>query len=103
MQISDDQARIVVREAVSSAVSETLTSLGIDVNDAIKTQAHMAAVREIADMFHDEEFKADLVHLRKWRKSMDQASNVTIKTVVGVIITGGVGLLVLGFRQWVGK
>lgn len=103
MNLEDEHIKVVVREAVSSAVKETLTSLGIDASDAIKTQTHMAAVREISEMLDDDEFKADLVYLRRWRKSMEQASNVTSKTVFGMVVTGLITLAILGFRQWIGR
>lgn len=103
MQVSDEQLKIIIREAVSSSVPSTLTSLGIDANDAIKTQAHMAAIREIAVMIDDDEFRADLIYLRRWRKSMEQASNVGIKTAVGIVVTGIFGMIVLGIREWIGR
>lgn len=100
---NEEQLKIVVREAVGSAVKETLLSLGIDPTDAIKTQQHMHALREVSYMLDDEEFKADLLHLRKWRKSMDQVSNVGIKTAVGIVVTGFFGMIVFAFKTWLGK
>lgn len=100
---NEEQLKIVVREAVGSAVKETLLSLGIDPTDAIKTQQHMHALREVSHMLDDEEFKADLLHLRKWRKSMDQVSNVGIKTAVGIVVTGFFGMIVFAVKTWLGK
>lgn len=103
MSMKNEELQIVVREAVSTAVKETLMSLGIDVKDPIKTQEQMAAVRDIAKMLDDEEFKKDLAHVRKWRQSVDKVSDVTIRTAVGVLITGFFGLIVFAVKAWLDK
>jgi len=103
MTNDEEQIKVIVREAVSAAVRETLLSIGLDTADAIKTQQHMAAVREIADMFESQEFQADLTHLRRWRKSMEQVSDVGIKTAVGILVTGFFGMIVFAVKAWLGK
>lgn len=98
-QIAEDAAE----KAAKMAVRETLLSIGMDTADTIRTQDHMRAVREIADMLDDTEFKADLAHLRRWRKSMDEISNVGIKTAVGIVITGFFGMIVFAVKVWLEK
>ena len=75
----DDVDAIVLR-----AVATTLTSFGIEEDDR----------REV---------RADLQHLRRWRKSVEQAQSYTFKAVVTVIATGLVGAVWLGVKVVLGK
>jgi hypothetical protein len=101
--MTNEELQIVVSQAVTSAVKQTLTSLGIDASDPIKTQEQMSALRDIAKMLDDDEFKKDLAHVRKWRQSVDKVSDVTLRTAVGVLITGFFGLLLFAITTWVKK
>ncbi len=75
----DDVDAIVLR-----AVATTLTSFGIEEEDR-------------------RELRADLQHLRRWRKSVEQAQSYTFKAVITVIVTGFVGAVRLGFKIMLGK
>ena len=69
---------------VQRAVPTTLTSFGIEEEDR----------REV---------RADLQHLRRWRKGVEQAQSYTFKAVVSVIATGLVGAIWLGVKVLLGK
>lgn len=73
-----------VETIVTKAVEETLQRLGIEPSD-------------------HKEMQADFVHLRKWRKSVEQAQSYTFKTVVTVIVGGVLGAVWLGFKVMLGK
>jgi hypothetical protein len=75
----DDVDAIVLR-----AVATTLTSFGIEEEDR-------------------RELRADLQHLRRWRKSVEQAQSYTFKAVVTVIATGLVGAVWLGVKVVLGR
>lgn len=64
---------------VLKAVSAILTSFGIEEDDR-------------------KEFRKDLEHLRRWRKSVDQAQTMTFKAVIMAIATGLIGAAWLGFK-----
>ena len=49
------------------------------------------------------ELQADLIHLRKWRKSVEQAQSYTFKIVITTIVTGFLGALWLGFQALLHK
>ena len=49
------------------------------------------------------ELRADLQHLRRWRKSVEQAQSYTFKAVISVIATGFVGAVWLGIKATLGK
>ena len=70
--------------AVQKAVATILTSFGMDEEDR-------------------KELRADLQHLRRWRKSVEQAQSYTFKVVISVIVTGLVGVTWLGFKVMLGK
>ncbi len=49
------------------------------------------------------ELRADFQHLRRWRKSVEQAQSYTFKAVITVIVTGFVGAVWLGIKVVLGK
>ena len=49
------------------------------------------------------EFRADLQHLRRWRRSVEQAQSYTFKAVITVIVTGFVGAVWFGVKATLGK
>ncbi len=73
-----------IESAVQKAVAAILTSFGMEEEDR-------------------KELRADLQHLRRWRKSVEQAQNYTFKAVITVIVTGLVGAAWLGFKVMLGK
>src|SRR5947208_3642564 len=70
--------------AVQRAVATVLTSFGIEEEDR-------------------KELRADLQHLRRWRRSVEQAQSYTFKAVITVIVSGLVGATWLGFKVMMGK
>lgn len=73
-----------IDEIVLKAVASTLTSFGIEEDDR-------------------RELKADFQHLRRWRKSVEQAQHYTFKAVITVVVTGLVGAAWLGVKIMLGK
>ena len=49
------------------------------------------------------ELQADFQHLRRWRRSVEQAQSYTFKAVISVIVTGFVGAVWLGVKASLGK
>lgn len=73
-----------VDEVVLKTIATILTSFGIEEEDRV-------------------ELRADFIHLRKWRKSVEQAQGMTFKVIVTAIIGGVVGAFWLGFKTMLGK
>ena len=69
---------------VLEAVATTLTSFGIEEEDR-------------------KELRADFQHLRRWRRSVEQAQSYTFKAVISIIVTGFVGAVWLGVKATLGK
>ena len=69
---------------VLKAIATILTSFGIEEDDR-------------------RELRADFQHLRRWRKSVEQAQSYTFKAVITIIVTGLVGALWLGIKIMLGK
>jgi restriction endonuclease Mrr len=76
---SQDEDKVVIK-----TISAILSSFGIDDEDR-------------------KEIKADFTHLRKWRKSVEQAESYTFKAVITVIATGFVGAVWMGIKAALGK
>jgi ABC-type transporter Mla maintaining outer membrane lipid asymmetry permease subunit MlaE len=49
------------------------------------------------------EMRADFQHLRRWRKSVEQAQSYTFKAVITIIVTGLIGAVWLGVKVMLGK
>jgi hypothetical protein len=75
----DDIDAIVLR-----AIATILTSFGIEEEDR-------------------KELRADFQHLRRWRKSVEQAQSYTFKAVITVIVAGILGAVWLGVKVVLGK
>lgn len=73
-----------IDEVVLRTIATILTSFGIEEEDRV-------------------ELRADFIHLRKWRKSVEQAQTLTFKVVVTAIIGGIIGAFWLGFKTIMGK
>ncbi|MCF2522363.1 hypothetical protein [Bradyrhizobium sp. G127] len=73
-----------VDEVVLKTMATILTSFGIEEEDRV-------------------ELRADFIHLRKWRKSVEQAQGLTFKVILTAIIGGVVGAFWLGFKAMIGK
>jgi hypothetical protein len=69
---------------VFKAVTSVLASFGIEDDDR-------------------KELRADLQHLRRWRRSVEQAQTYTFKAVITVIATGLMGAIWLGVKVVLGK
>jgi len=69
---------------VLKTIATILTSFGIEEEDR-------------------KELRADFQHLRRWRKSVEQAQSYTFKAVITVIVTGFVGAVWLGVKATLGK
>ena len=97
--MNDDDIRTVVMETLTEqqrihhsdidavvvrAIATILTSFGIEEEDR-------------------REMRADFQHLRRWRKSVEQAQSYTFKAVITVIVTGFVGAVWLGIKIMLGK
>jgi hypothetical protein len=95
----DEDIRVVVAETLAEqqrlhqndldavvlrTIASILTSFGIEEEDR-------------------KELRADFQHLRRWRKSVEQAQSYTFKAVITVIITGVVGAVWLGVKVMLGK
>jgi hypothetical protein len=49
------------------------------------------------------ELRADFQHLRRWRRSVEQAQSYTFKAVITVIATGLLGAIWLGIKATLAK
>jgi hypothetical protein len=73
-----------IEAVVVRAITTILTSFGIEEEDR-------------------RELRADFQHLRRWRKSVEQAQSYTFKAVITVIVAGFLGAIWLGVKVMLGK
>jgi hypothetical protein len=87
MEIQRSELEEVVGKTVRKEASSFLILFGIEVGDHREPR----------------ELRADLIHLRRWRKSAEQMQSYTMKTVITAIVVGGLGVLWLGIKTMLGK
>jgi hypothetical protein len=95
----DDHIRAVIAETM--AEQQRLHHEDID---AVVLKAVMAILTSFGVEDDDRrELRADLQHLRRWRKSVEQAQSYTLKAVITIVVTGFVGVVGLGIKVLLGK
>lgn len=95
------------REDIRAVVAETLAEqqrLHHGAIDAVVLKA-MATILTSFGIEEDDrrELRADFQHLRRWRKSVEQAQSYTFKAAITIIVTGFVGAVWLGVKVVLGK
>src|SRR5665213_2082980 len=86
-EVLAEQKRLYISEAdevILKTIATILISFGIEEEDR-------------------QELRADFQHLRRWRKSVEQAQSYTFKAVITVIVSGFVGAVWLGVKAMLGK
>lgn len=68
------------KELIRETVQQTLLSLGLDMSDPIELQK-------------------DFAHLRNWRESTRQIKQNGFLALVGIVVTGSVGLFWTAFKS----
>jgi ABC-type transporter Mla maintaining outer membrane lipid asymmetry permease subunit MlaE len=94
-------------EDIRSVVAETLVEqqrLHCDDIDALVLRTIATILTSFGIEEEDrKELRADFQHLRRWRKSVEQAQSYTFKAVITIIVTGFVGAVWLGIKVMLGK
>lgn len=85
-------------EAATQAVEQTLLTLGIDYHNPLDAQRDMAALRELRDLIESPETQKDLLHLRRWRKTMDSIESKGFFAAVALVCFGGIALVLYAMR-----
>lgn len=95
-----DQIAGIADRAAERAVQSMLTHLGFDVSNPIKTQNELGSLRRLASKLDDEDFIEDMAFIRRLRLTTEKASGATLTTIVNILVTGTLGLLLLGTKDW---
>jgi len=99
VKMPDDEIRAVVAETLAEQ-----HRLQQDSVDAIVLKAVASVLASFGIEDDDrKELRADFQHLRRWRKSVEQAQSYTFKAVITVIATGLMGAVWLGVKVVLGK
>lgn len=99
MKMPDDEIKAIVGQTL--AEHHRLQQENIDAI-VVKAVASVLASFGIEDD-DKRELRADLQHLRRWRRSVEQAQSYTFKAVITVIATGLMGAVWLGVKVVLGK
>lgn len=99
MKMQDEEIRAIVAETLAEQQRVQQESV-----DAIVLKAVASVLASFGIEDDDrKELRADFQHLRRWRKSVEQAQSYTFKAVITVIATGLMGAVWLGVKVVLGK
>jgi len=99
VKIQDEEVRAIVAETLAEQHRVQQESV-----DAIVLKAVASVLASFGIEDDDrKELRADFQHLRRWRKSVEQAQSYTFKAVITVIATGLMGAVWLGVKVVLGK
>ena len=99
MKVPDDDIRAILAETLAEQ-----QKLQQDSIDAIVLKAVSSVLASFGIEDDDRrEVRADFQHLRRWRKSVEQAQSYTFKAVITVIATGLMGAVWLGVKVVLSK
>jgi len=99
VNMPDDDIRAIVAETLAEQ-----QRLQQDSVDAIVLKAVASVLASFGIEDDDrKELRADFQHLRRWRKSVEQAQSYTFKAVITVLATGLMGAIWLGVKVVLGK
>jgi hypothetical protein len=90
----DDDIRTIVAETLAEQQRLQRDDIDAVVLRAIVTILTSFGIEEV----DRRELRADFQHLRRWRKSVEQAQSYTFKAVITVIVSGLVGAVWLGVK-----
>ncbi len=93
-RLHDEEVRAIVAETLAEQLRLQREDIDAIVFKAIATTLMSFGIEE-GDR---RELRADLQHLRRWRKSVEQAQSFTFKAVIAVIVTGFIGAIWLGLK-----
>ena len=88
----------MAKEAADEAVKQTLLTIGINHTHPIEIQKDMAALRELRILTDDEEFRQDMLHLRKWRINMERLESKGMIAIAGMVCFGCVAAILYTFK-----
>ena len=97
--INEDAIRAVVVETLSEQQRIHNSDIDAVVDRAITTVLASFGIEEE----DRRELRADFQHLRRWRKSVEQAQGFTFKAVITIIVAGFLGAVWLGIKAMLGR
>jgi hypothetical protein len=97
--ISEDTIRAVVAETLCEQKRIHYDDVDAVVDGAIATVLASFGIEEE----DRRELRADFQHLRRWRKSVEQAQGFTFKAVISIIVAGFLGVVWLGIKAMLGE
>src|SRR5690349_14593491 len=99
MTTTSDDIRTIVAETLAEQHRLQREEIDAVVLRAIATILTSFGIEE-ADR---RELRADFQHLRRWRKSVEQAQSFTFKAAITIIVAGFLGAVWLGIKGMLGK
>lgn len=95
-----DTIEHMMNDVAQRAVEGTLKGLGIDTSNPLSAQQDFAKLRALRQLMEKDDFLADLAFVRRWRLNSEKVADTGIKSIVGWLTAGALGLLALLTKDW---
>ncbi len=97
MNIDKGELKELIRTTAQEAIEQHARMVGIP-EDPIEAQTERAAVREILKLVSDDEFRQDLMAIRKWRKTLESIQSKGIIAALGLLFLGSISFILYAFN-----
>jgi len=97
--MTEDEIRRIAEGSARIAVREVLESLGLDITEKLEVQRQMAALRSLTHLVNDDEYRADMVHLRRWRTAIDGIGKMGATATITILLSGIAAALWMGIKE----
>jgi hypothetical protein len=102
-QLTAEDIKAIVTQTVTALLAEQKRLHEDSIDDVVLRTLTTILTSFGMEEEDRKELRADLAHLRKWRKSVEQAQGLTFKVVLTMIVTGFCVAVWLGVKTVLGK
>lgn len=97
----DDEQKELIREVIREGAAEFRAQTQASLDELVLKAVSQILVGFGMQEDDQKEFRADLVYLRSWRKSVQQATNAGMIALFGIFISGLAGAIWLGIKSFI--
>jgi hypothetical protein len=100
--LTRSELRDLIRDVLEEEQHRNAEIVGKSIHAALTQTFASVGITSLSDRERDE-LKADFSHLRRWRKSVEQAQSTTMRAAIVVLVSGLGGAIWLGIKTLLGR
>jgi len=103
MPLSPDEIEAIAQRAARSELKNHTILTRDDVTDVVAEAVKQTLLQLGVDFSQPIEMQRDFQHLRQWRRAGEELRSKGMLAMLTIFLTGVVGLIVVGLKQWISK